>query len=178
MLVERNCPYCQGSGITMVETSSFLGLIKKQLPSNCNNCNGKGKLFEMPVCSLCEGQGLVGNESELCRACNGNGKVDTFSLIPRERLIPGITFSRRCAECSNNKMEIDSGIETKRLTKSWEKEEELRTVELIEQVKVKCPSCGAGYAIPVDENMHSEMNDKVVSQLENLGIDVSFIYDN
>jgi len=178
MLVERSCPHCQGSGLIMVETSSLLGLIKKQIPSNCENCSGTGRVFEMPVCNFCDGQGLVGNESEICRACNGTGRVDSFSFIPRDKLQPGLNFTRRCSKCASQTMEIQSGIETRKLTKSWEREEELRSVELVEQVRVACPVCGDSYAIPVYDTMHKELEPTEVAQLERMGMNLSFIYEH
>lgn len=176
MLIERSCQFCQGTGVTMVETSSFLGLIKKEVPSNCTNCAGKGTTYEMPTCKFCEGQGLVGNESEVCWGCNGTGKVGAFAAIPRKKLHPGTIFQRKCADCGNTTMEIAGEIEMRKITKSWEKEEELRSVEMVEYVAVKCPSCSAGYSIPLDENLNKELPNEEIRKLEDMGLNLDFMY--
>ena len=133
-------------------------------------------MIEMPPCGFCEGQGLVGNEREICRACNGTGKAGEFALIPRDRLMPGVLFARRCDKCGAGSFEIVTNIETKKLTKSWEREEELRQVEIIEQVKVRCDACGHSYYIPVDHEMHQELTTEEVSRLEGLGLNLSFMH--
>lgn len=176
MLIERGCPFCQSTGVTVVQTSSFLGLIKKEIPSNCTNCLGRGKTYEMPTCKFCNGQGLVGNESEVCWACNGTGKVDAFAAIPRDKLRPGTIFERRCANCSGHSMEIAGEIEVRKITKSWEKEEELRSVEMVEYVKVTCPACNSGYSIPLDDDLNQELNPDEIRRLEDLGMNLDFMY--
>jgi len=176
MIEERTCPYCDGSGITIIQTSSLLGLIKKEIPSSCENCGGRGKVYNIATCKFCEGQGLVGNESEICRACNGTGKIDVFSFIPRERLKPGVTFNRRCESCGHNVFEIRSEIESIKLTKSWEREEELRQIEMVERVKVRCTNCNNTYFIPVDEDTHQVLSPQQIAAAENMGMNLSFIY--
>ncbi len=176
VLIKKSCPFCQGTGVTMVLTSKFLGLIKKEIPSNCTNCAGVGMTYEMPTCKFCEGQGLVGNESEVCWGCNGTGKVGAFAAIPREKLIPGTIFQRRCSDCGSNSMEIEGEIEMRKLTKSWEKEEELRSIEMREYVKVKCPECNASYSIPLDKNLNKELPLDEIRRLEEIGINLDFMY--
>lgn len=175
MIVKKVCPYCNGSGVVIVQTSSFLGLIRKEVPSACDTCSGTGQVVEMPACSFCEGQGLVGNEREICRACNGTGRADAFGFIPRSRLKAGTLFERRCDKCGDRTFEIVSDIEVHKLTKSWEREEELRQVELIERVKVKCVACSQTYFIPIDANWHQEMTDDVLTVLEDIGMNLSFL---
>ena len=176
MIEERTCPYCAGSGIKVIQASSMFGLIKKEIPSSCENCGGKGKVYNIAVCKFCEGQGLVGNESEICRACNGTGKIDVFFFIPREKLKPGVTFNRRCESCGHLNFEIRSGIESIKLTKSWEREEELRQVEMVERVKVRCMNCNNAYYIPVDTETHRELDPQEIAAAERMGMNLSFIY--
>jgi len=176
MISKKTCPWCQGSGIRMIPTSYLFGLLKREVPASCEHCNGTGYVIEMPPCRFCEGQGLVGNEREICRACNGTGKAGEFAMIPREKLKLGVVFARRCDKCGAGSFEIVTDIETKKLTKSWEREEELRQVEIIEQVKVRCVACGHSYHIPVDPEMHQELSDEDISRLESLGLNLSFMY--
>ena len=177
MLVKRSCPFCQGTGLRMVQTSSLFGLLKKQIPTTCDQCDGNGYVLEFPLCPFCEGQGLVGNERELCRACNGTGRADTFGFVPRSKLKPGTFFSRRCDKCRESRFEIISNIEERKMTRSWEREEELRQVEFVEQVKVRCTSCGHTYHIPVSAEWHQELTPEMTGDLENLGVNLGFMYD-
>jgi DnaJ-class molecular chaperone len=176
MILKKVCPYCSGSGVLVVQTSSFLGLIKKEVPTSCNYCEGSGQVFEMPSCKFCDGQGLVGNEREICRACNGTGHADSFSFIPRDKLRPGTIFDRRCDQCGARSFEIQTAVEVHKLTKTWEREEELRQVELIERVKVRCVSCNHTYYIPIDKNSHQDMTDETLKTLEDYGMNLSFMY--
>lgn len=177
MLIERVCAFCQGTGIKTIQSSSFLGLIKKEIPATCEQCNGQGRVFEMSNCTFCEGQGLVGNESEICRACNGTGKVDGFSFIPKGKLKNGIAFNRRCESCGNNEFEIVGEIETVKLTKSWEREEELRQIEYVERVKVRCISCRNTYHIPIDKEQHQELTEDQIALLTKMGVNLAFMYE-
>ena len=110
MITKKECPYCQGSGIIVVQTSSLFGLFKKETSTTCQNCQGKGQVVETPMCKSCEGRGLVGNEREICRTCNGTGRADSFSFVPRSKIKKGLVFERRCDLCKANAFEIDSEI--------------------------------------------------------------------
>jgi DnaJ-class molecular chaperone len=176
MLKRHNCPYCDGTGVRMIQTSSMFGLMKKETPQTCENCNGRGFVVAFDTCRFCEGQGLVGNERDICRACNGTGRADVFAFIPRARLKPGVFFERRCDQCGQSQFEVISTIEEYKLTKSWEKEEELRLVEVMERVKVRCIGCGQTYNIPLDPQWNGELDADQVGALEDMGINVSFLY--
>jgi DnaJ-class molecular chaperone len=176
VITKKECPYCQGSGIIVVQTSTMLGLIKKETSTTCQNCEGRGKVVEMPMCKACEGRGLVGNEREICRSCNGTGRADTFSFVPRSMIKVGLVFERHCDQCKNTEFEIISDIETKKITKSWQNEEELRQVEFVEQVKVRCNSCKLTYYIPIDKEWHQDLSTEEIGSLEDLGYNVAFLY--
>jgi DnaJ-class molecular chaperone len=176
VISKKECPYCQGSGIIVVQTTSMFGLMKKEISTTCENCHGRGKVIEMPMCKACEGHGLVGNEREICRSCNGTGRADSFSFVPRAMIKTGLNFERHCDQCKNTEFEIISDIETKKITKSWQNEEELRQVEYIEQVKVRCKSCKQTYYIPLDKEWHQELTDEAIGALEDLGYNVSYLY--
>jgi DnaJ-class molecular chaperone len=178
MLIKKTCPFCQGTGIRMVQTSSMFGLLRKEIPTTCEECNGNGHVVELPSCPFCEGQGLVGNEREICRTCNGTGRVDAFGFIPRELLRPGTLFARRCDQCSEGTFEIVSNIEEHKMTRSWEREEELRQIEVVERVKVRCSSCGHSYHIPVSPEWHGKLTPEITGNLENMGVNLSFFYEN
>jgi DnaJ-class molecular chaperone len=176
VLVKERCPFCQGSGVRIVETSSLFGLMKRQVPTTCDQCNGTGFRVTLPVCEFCEGQGLVGNERDICRACNGTGRIDAFGFIPRAMLKPSLLFERRCDQCGERTFEIISEIEQKKLSRTWEREEELRQVEIVEQVKVRCSSCGQTYYVAVNPGWHQDLVDDEIRDLENIGINLSFMY--
>ncbi|MCB1217633.1 hypothetical protein KDL44_09575 [bacterium] len=176
MLVTKQCMYCNGTGVRMVETSSLFGLIRKQVPLSCEMCSGSGETFFTPTCKYCNGQGLIGNEREICRTCNGVGHWDAFAYIPRELLRAGTLFDRRCDQCDHNRMEIASPIEEFKQVLSWESEEELRSVEICERVKVRCPSCEHSYHIKLDAESHGELTPETVSALEKLGINLGYLY--
>ncbi|MCB1220881.1 MAG: hypothetical protein H7A35_12100 [Planctomycetales bacterium] len=176
MFVTRQCRYCNGTGVRMVETSSLFGLIRKQVPLSCEMCAGAGSTFQAPSCKHCDGQGLIGNEREVCRTCNGVGHWDAFAYIPRDHLHVGTLFDRRCDQCDHNRMEIASEIEEYKQVLSWEKEEELRSVEHAERVKVRCPSCSHSYYIKLDADSHGDLTPDMVEALEKLGIDLSYMY--
>jgi hypothetical protein len=176
MITMKDCPYCQGTGVRMIESSALFGLRRKATPVTCDNCNGKGRIVETPICDFCEGQGLVGNEREICRACNGTGHCESFGFIPKVKLRPGTLFERRCDKCGEHTFEIISEIEHQKLTKTWEREEELRQVEYIDRIKVRCISCSQNYFIPVSASWHHELSTEDVGKLEDLGINLSFMY--
>lgn len=176
MLVKRTCPFCQGTGVRMVQTSSFLGLIKKEVPSTCDQCGGDGHIHEFSTCLFCEGQGLIGNEREICRACNGTGRVDTFGFIPRSLLKPSTLFERRCDQCGERTFEMVSGVEEHKMTRTWEREEELRQVEIVERIKVRCTSCGQNYHVPVNPDWHGELSPEAIGRLEDMGVNLTFMY--
>ncbi len=160
----------------MVQTASLFGLMKKDIPTTCENCDGSGYIIETPACKFCEGQGLVGNEREICRACNGTGRADSFAFVPRSRLKPGLVFERRCDQCGAGRFETVSTLENHRQYRSWEREEELRQVELVERIKVRCMSCNESYYIPVDKDLHGELTPDMVTKLEDMGVNVSFLH--
>lgn len=176
MLHKTNCATCAGSGIRMIETSSMLGLIKKQVPVTCEDCAGKGLILEIPVCETCGGRGLLGNESEICRTCNGTGRIDSFAMIPLELVRTGTVFARHCDQCKNDMFEIVSDPEEHRVTRSWEAEEELRKADIQQRVKVKCTSCSNGYYITVDPRHHQQIPVELIPELEEHGINLSFLY--
>ncbi|MCC7478473.1 hypothetical protein IT575_08415 [bacterium] len=176
MLHKTACESCAGSGIRMIETSSLLGLLKKQVPITCEDCNGKGEVLEIPRCETCGGRGLLGNENEICRTCNGTGHLDSFALIPLELVQPGTTFARHCDRCKNDQFEIVSLKEQHRITRTWEAEEELRKVDIIDRVKVKCTGCSNTYYITVDPRHHLPVPVELIAELENQGLNLSFLY--
>ena len=160
----------------MIQTSSMFGLLRKEVPATCDHCNGKGYVVEMPSCKVCNGQGLVGNEREICRACNGTGKADSFAFIPRAQLKPGAIFDRRCDKCGGASFEVVSEVEEYKLTKSWEREEELRQIETHERVKVRCTECQHSYFIPVDPEMHKVLSSDELVALEQIGFNISSLH--
>ena len=179
MIAKKDCPFCQGTGVRMIQGSSLFGLLKKEIPAACENCDGTGQMVETPPCTFCDGQGLVGNEREICRSCNGTGHADSFGFIPLSRLHPGTLFDRRCDKCGEHTFEILTDIEKHKLTKTWEKEEELRQVEIIERVKVRCSACNHTYFIPIDAadtTWHQELTSEEMTILEDMGINLGFMY--
>lgn len=170
MLVERKCHYCDGSGIRIIESSALLGILRRSLPTSCEYCHGRGSMLDVPTCRFCEGQGLIGNERETCRSCNGTGKADAFSFIPRESIGPGATFFRRCEQCGESSFEIVSDIEQHKLIRSWEADEELRHVEVVERVWVSCGHCSNRYDIMISDEMHKPIDAAATALLEELGI--------
>lgn len=177
MLIRTSCPECAGSGVRIIQTSSLFGLKKKETPVTCHRCAGKGETKTLPACSFCDGRGLVGNESEICRACNGTGLIDSFALIPRDLLVPGTEFERRCDRCGEHRFRIEKPIETLKINRSWESEESLRQYEQVEQVGVRCQGCGNSYMIQVDSKLHSVLDETTVAQLEDLGLNLSFLHN-
>ena len=176
MLQKTACVSCAGSGIRMIETSSMLGLIKKQVPVTCEDCVGKGQVLEIPTCETCAGRGLLGNENEICRTCNGTGHLDSFALIPMELVQVGTVFARHCDRCKNDQFELVEPREQHRITRSWEAEEELRKVDMIERVKVKCTGCANTYYIPVDPRHHQPVPAELIPEIEDHGLSLSFLY--
>jgi DnaJ-class molecular chaperone len=177
MLIRTSCPECAGSGVQIIQTSSLWGLRKRETPVTCEACRGSGESRVLPDCEYCDGRGLVGNENEICRACNGTGHIDAFAMIPRDLLQPGTIFGRRCDSCGNSMFILESGIESYKLNRSWEAEECLRQVEIIERVKVHCSSCPHSYFIQVAPGLHKDLDEAQVAQLEDLGLDMSFLND-
>lgn len=176
MLIKTSCAQCAGSGVRIIQTSSLFGLKKRETPTTCEACNGTGEITSLPLCSLCDGRGLVGNESEICRACNGTGHIDNFALIPRDLLVQGTEFDRRCDRCGEHRFRIEQPLESVRINRSWEAEEALRDYETIERVGVRCVSCGNAYLIQVDEKLHRPLEESVVGQLEAMGLNLSFLF--
>jgi hypothetical protein len=162
--------------VRVVETSSLWGLRRKNTLLTCEECGGSGKVVLLPQCSFCDGRGLIGNESEICRACNGTGRIDSFALVPRTLLRPGVSFERRCDRCVGDTFEIVSAIESRKIVRSWEADESLRHVEAIECVKVKCGRCGNNYEIQLGSELHDEVPADLVAELEELGLNLSFLY--
>jgi DnaJ-class molecular chaperone len=176
MLSRTNCPHCAGTGINVIQTSSLWGLLRKDVPSTCTHCSGHGRVVELAHCGKCDGRGLCGNENEICRSCNGTGKIDSFALIPMSLVRTGTQFHRRCDMCGNGTFTIISDIEQHRITKSWEDAEELRQVELSEKVRVHCNGCPNAYHIEIEPQWHNPLETSDATELEALGLDLSFLY--
>jgi len=162
MLIKETCEECSGSGIVFIETSSFFGIVKKQIPASCPSCNGRGYILKEPPCKFCNGEGLVGNEREICRVCNGTGYGDEFRWIPRNRLVPGNTFNRVCSVCQKRTVfEILTPIEEYTTYLSWEADVDLRRKRVAERVKVACRECGDSYYIDIDPDFHQEQTEEI-----------------
>jgi len=110
------------------------------------------------ICGHCSGRGLLGNEQEICRLCNGTGNLDGFSEIPRAELRPGTTFIRKCDKCGSEVFEIGGEIETIKVQKSWGLEVELREYETRAQVKIRCLQCANSYTVPVNSAVHDKVS--------------------
>jgi hypothetical protein len=160
----------------MIQTSSMLGLLHRTVPTPCATCAGTGHLIQLPVCHVCDARGLVGNESEICRSCNGTGHIDAFALIPLELIKPGVNFQRRCDKCGNEQFQIRTPVEQQKLYKTWDAAEELRQYELVERVRVSCSRCPNAYEITIDPLFHQAINVDDQQEIERLGIDLSFLY--
>jgi DnaJ-class molecular chaperone len=152
------------------------GLLSKEVPTTCSECGGKGSSVEFEPCPLCEGRGLIGNESEVCRTCNGAGRADAFGFIPRDLLQPGIEFHRRCEKCGNHSFRLRSGIMQQKVVKSWDSMEELRQVEYNDACEVACTECGHKYTIPLGKSWHQRLSPDQYSMLESRGVDLGFLY--
>jgi DnaJ-class molecular chaperone len=164
MLVNEKCAECGGTGISFIESTAFLGLIKKQVPINCPGCRGKGYALKMPTCKYCHGRGLIGNEREICRVCNGTGTGDDFAWVPHSRLLAGNTFQRVCAVCRRKTVhEILTDIVQQATTVTWEEEESLRKTQTTERVQVRCSQCSDTYWITVNPDMHP---DEITPEME------------
>jgi DnaJ-class molecular chaperone len=151
------CSDCDGHGVHYYTESKFFGLVKTQVAYQCNKCNGTGKVRGEPYCPVCDSAGLIGNEREICRTCNGTGAGDSFRHIPRASLISGTTFNRRCDRCKAETLhEIVSDIETRAITTTWEKNELIRAKEEFERIKIECTMCGRSYHARLDKYYHSE----------------------
>lgn len=105
-------------------------------------------------CSQCGGRGLLGNEQQICRLCNGTGALDEYSEIPHEDLRPGTTFSRLCDQCRGELFEIMGEIETVKVQKSWGLEAELQEFECLKQIRIRCLHCDNNYSVPVNAAFH------------------------
>jgi len=166
MLKKVTCEECQGTGIVFIETSSFFGIIRKQIPTSCPACAGKGFTLKEPPCKFCNGEGLVGNEREVCRVCNGTGYGDEFRWIPRNKLVPGTTFNRVCAVCKKRTVfEIVTPIEEYTTITSWHVDESMRERAIGERVRVRCRECGDSYYVDIDPDFHQELTDEVKEYL-------------
>ena len=75
-------------------------------------------------------------------------------------------------------MEIAAAVEMRKITKSWEKEEELRTIEMVEYTKVNCPACNTSYDIPLDPELNQELQPDEIHKLEDLGLNLDFMYQD
>jgi RecJ-like exonuclease len=160
----------------MVQTSSMWGLMKRELPTTCEDCHGQGYTVDIPVCEICDGRGLVGNESEVCRSCNGTGKVDSFALIPLALLIPSTHFQRRCEQCGSDFFELRTPVQQKKIYRSWDPVEELREYELVDTVSVACTQCGNAYDIQVDPKYHQPLDPDAAAEFERLGLNLGYMY--
>lgn len=176
MLKRESCPGCNGSGVVVVQEKALWGLMNKERPSTCGECGGRGSSWVLGTCRFCEGRGLMGNESEVCRSCNGTGHADTFAFIPRELLKSGVEFDRRCEKCGNHGFRLRSGLTQIKVVKSWDAHEELRQVEYQDACEVECTQCGHHYAVPVDSQWHQQLDSELYAVLEDRGIDLSFLY--
>jgi len=151
------CPECDGHGVHYYTETKFFGLVKTQVAYQCSKCNGTGKLQGEPFCPVCDGAGLIGNEREICRTCNGTGTGDGFRHIPRVSLVSGTTFGRRCDRCKGETLhELVSDIESKVIMTTWEKNEWERAKEEFERIKLECTMCGRSYQARLDKYYHSE----------------------
>jgi hypothetical protein len=54
----------------------------------------------------------------------------------------------------------------------------LRQIEVVERVKVRCSSCGHSYHIPVSPEWHGKLTPEITGNLENMGVNLSFFYEN
>lgn len=176
MLRRQDCRSCGGSGVVVVDTKALWGLMSKSVPASCGTCGGKGSAWELEACRFCEGRGLMGNESEVCRSCNGTGHADTFAFIPRELLLQGVEFQRRCERCGNHSFRLASGLIQQKVVKSWDAHEELRQVEFQDACEVSCTQCGHHYMIPVDAQWHQRLEPEQYALLEDRGLDLGFLY--
>lgn len=160
LLIKETCEECGGTGITFVQTTSLLGLIRKQVPTTCSSCGGKGYSLNQPKCSYCDGRGLLGNERDVCRPCNGTGYGDQFRWIPHSELQKGRIFHRICSFCRRKTpFEIVSPIDSKDEVVSWEEEESLRQRRKMERVRVECTECHDSYWIEIDPEFHRELSE-------------------
>jgi RecJ-like exonuclease len=175
VLVQSRCAICAGSGVVMHESRALFGLMRKSLPLTCPDCGGAGKTLALEDCAFCEGRGLIGNESEVCRTCNGTGHAEVFAIIPRDMLAPGLTFHRRCERCGNTTFRLATGIVQQKVVKSWDALEELRQVEYQDACEVECTGCGLKYAIPVDARWHQQLDSEQYELLAQHGLDTSFL---
>ena len=178
MLQRSECHSCQGTGVQMIQTSSMLGLLHRTVPAPCGTCGGNGHSVSLPVCKICQGRGLVGNESEICRSCNGTGHVDAFALIPLELLHTGTHFQRRCDMCGSDDFEIRSEIKQEKLYMTWDDAVELRQYELVERIAVACTRCPNKYDITIDPAYHKMIDSDTAQELERLGVDLNFLYQS
>ncbi|MCD6118569.1 hypothetical protein J7K50_01895 [bacterium] len=169
------CPECDGNGVLFYTEKKLWGLIKNQVAYQCTVCEGTGKVRGEPLCPICGGAGLIGNEREICRTCNGTGTGDGFRHLTREQLVKGTTFNRRCDRCKAETLhELTSDIEHKVITTTWEKNEWQRSKEEFERIKIECTMCGNSYFAPLDKYYHVEgglslnENDEVVANKKSL----------
>lgn len=161
MFVKEKCKDCAGSGIVYMQMSSFFGIVKKQIPMSCSTCGGKGYILKEPPCKFCNGEGLVGNEREVCRVCNGTGYSDEFRWIPRRKLTKGTTFQRVCSICKRKTIhEILTEIETVKVVPRWS-EGNAEKAFLRERVKVGCRECHDSYYVDIDPDFHKEETEEI-----------------
>jgi len=173
-LIKEKCGDCDGTGVVFVETTSFLGLVRKHQPVSCSACGGKGHRLTQPQCKYCDGRGLIGNEREVCRVCNGTGYGDQFRWIPRSQLQPDRAFERSCMVCRRRTVhEITTPIQAKVEVVSWEEEEALRQKRTVERVKVACTECGDAYWIEIDPDFHPELSE--LSDEEQRSLEENFL---
>ncbi len=161
MLIKENCKECSGTGLVFIETTSFFGILKKQIPMSCASCGGKGIILREPPCKFCNGEGLIGNEREICKVCNGTGYSDEFRWIPRRKLVPGTTFSRTCGICRRRTShEIVTDIERVEVKPRWE-EDLGQKVYIRERIKVACKECRDSYFVDIDPDFHQEETEEI-----------------
>jgi DnaJ-class molecular chaperone len=167
------CKECAGQGVLYYTETKLFGLVKNQVAYQCQKCGGTGKIRGEPSCPICDGAGLIGNEREICRTCNGTGSGDGFRHIPRQSLVQGTTFSRRCERCKAETLhEFVSDIETKVITTTWEKNEWERSKDEFERIKIECTMCGRSYFARLDKYYHTDEGpnfDKVIEETDKQG---------
>ncbi len=157
----KQCPECEGKGWIAVEHRRWFGLKTDIVSEPCPECGGSGEVEAFVPCSICDGQGLLGETSDVCPTCNGKGTCDEFGLVPRSQLKPGTSFTRRCRFCHNfARHTIVSEIMERQRNITWEKDESLRKVETFEVIRIRCESCGHEEDIRLDPNYHHEPGER------------------
>jgi RecJ-like exonuclease len=176
--IEENCSFCSGSGKKIVELSGIKRLFFGAQTEPCQVCHGNGRVLVHAVCSQCHGHGLIGGSRHTCRTCNGTGKLDSFSELPRSLMVPGTRFTRRCESCAGSTFELRcpigrtgpqianchlctpcSAVSEQRIAVSWHFDDDLREYEDRHAVEVACVDCGLTYNVTLDKTAHAEYSE-------------------